>query len=60
MSANTQGLVTKDPGPVEKEGQTLGDYLELAFARMDDLLRDPNLNPDQRYANAASLLFWIE
>jgi len=60
MSVDTQGLITKDPGLVEKEGPTLRDRLVLAFARMDDLLKNPNLTPDERYAIVAPLVFWIE
>ena len=60
MSVDPHEPIMIDPEPIQEEGPTFRDRLALAFACMNDLLRDPNLTPDERYAIAAPLLFWIE
>lgn len=60
MYANAQEQAIEDLEPVQGEGQNLRDYLVLQLQRMDTQLSDPNLTPDERYAIAGRLLFWIE
>ncbi len=60
MGVDSHEPIVTDLESVQEEGQTLRNRLVLAFARMDDLLNDPNLTPDQRYAIATPLLFWME
>jgi hypothetical protein len=52
--------VMANQGPMQENGLPFGQRLALAFVRMDELLKDPQLTPEQRYAIAAPLLIWIE
>ncbi len=60
MSVNPREPTMTDQESVQEEGPTFRDCLALAFMRMDDLLRDPNLTSDQRYEIAAPFVHWIE